>query len=689
LNPSTQRARWTTLALAAAIFLVNVYICRELFRVEYLNHMNSIEGAFIGISRYAMAHFGDLKWFPLWLEGIPYSTTYPPLLHLVVAFAASLFHTSSAHAYHAVTALIYCLGPVALFALALRLSGSRWVAFAAGLIYSCVTFSAWLIPVIKTDLGSIFFARRLQALALYGEGPHVSSMTLLTLSILFLDIAIAKRRAVYFSLAAVFFGATVADNWLGAFGTVLFVIPFALAKIGGRDAWRWRDFAYLGAIATVAYCLIMPLVPPMTIQVMVDNARTTGGDYTNAYRSAIPQFIAIVVILILIKLAARKLNTGLQFAILLTFVMMLVTLADAYYQFAIVPMGLRYHLEMELALSLLIALMGAALLRNRPKWIGVAVMIALCVILIHPIRKHRQYARNYLLRSVDITTTAEWRMAQYFNLHWPGKESGERVFMPGSAAFWFNAFADTPQVWGFDQSATDYAVRVADYGITTGQAAGEHDAEYSVLWLKALGAHAVGVTGPKSTEVYHPFLNPAKFEGKLDTLWRDGDDVIYQVGKHAPLARVVPRSSLANRMPINAIDIEPLRPYVAALDDPTMPSAEFHWTTMHSTTISTELRADQVVSIQMAWHKGWHSSVNGHETPLLRDGIGLMYIEPAAAGHADIEMHYDGGMEMRFANFLSPLTAIVLLLACVWQLVHVYLRQRVILKKVLVEERGQ
>src|ERR1700722_13044809 len=135
-----------TALLALALFLLNLYICHELFRIEYTRFAGSIEGAFIGISRYAMAHWNDLTWFALWNDGTPYPTTYPPLLHLVVALAAFLSGTSTAHAYHWVTALAYCLGPVVLFALVHRISGSRWAAFAAGLIYSSVSMSAWLVP---------------------------------------------------------------------------------------------------------------------------------------------------------------------------------------------------------------------------------------------------------------------------------------------------------------------------------------------------------------------------------------------------------------------------------------------------------------------------------------------------------------------------------------------------------------
>ena len=124
-----------TLFLAVALFLLNAYFCHELFGVEYLRHMGSIEGAFIGLARYDMTHWRDLSWFPLWYDGLPYPNSYPPLLGWAVALAAKIRGISAAHAFHFITALTYCLGPVALFALALRLSGSRWTAFAAGAFY--------------------------------------------------------------------------------------------------------------------------------------------------------------------------------------------------------------------------------------------------------------------------------------------------------------------------------------------------------------------------------------------------------------------------------------------------------------------------------------------------------------------------------------------------------------------------
>ena len=51
------------------------------------------------------------------------------------------------------------------------------------------------MPNIATDVGGLWFARRLQVLTAYGEGPHVSAMTLLPLAILALEGAtLIKRR---------------------------------------------------------------------------------------------------------------------------------------------------------------------------------------------------------------------------------------------------------------------------------------------------------------------------------------------------------------------------------------------------------------------------------------------------------------------------------------------------------------
>lgn len=650
-------ARVKTLILALALFFLNVYICRELFRVEYLRHRGSIEGAFIGIARYLMTHWRDLQWFPLWYDGIPYQNRYPPLLHSRVAVTAWIRGFSAAHAYHWVTALIYCLGPVTLFALALRLSGSRWAAFAAGAIYSFVSSSAWLVPAIGRDLGNPLFPRRLQALVYYGEGPHVSALTLLPLALLFLDMALARKRAPYIFLAALGFAAVALTNWLAAFALAMLIISYLLAR-AGAEGWKWRDVAWTALIAAAAYGLAMPWLPPSTIAVTQVNAQTLGGDFRQVYH-ALPRWILVILFaLVWIKVVVRRLTVHLQFAIFFAFLMALLTLVYGWWEIAIVPQAIRYHLEMEMAVAVLIAFVAQAMLKRQPRWVAGVAIGVLVLALALPVRRCRRYARDFLIAPLDITTTTEWKTAKWLNEQW----SGERVMAPGSTAFWLTAFTDTPELaGGFEQGTTDFMIRIAIYGIYTGETAGAHDAEFSVLWLKALGVQAVGVSGPASGEFYKPFHNPWKFEGVPEPLWRDGDDVFYQVGPpHASLARVVHRSDLVAREPINGVDVDPLRPYVAALENPAMPRAEFRWTSGHSAIISTNLQPDQVVPVQIAWHRGWHASINGSRQPVKRDALGLMTIEPHVAGPCVLDLVYDGGAEMRAARILSALTALLL-----------------------------
>jgi len=651
--------------LALALFGINLYICRELFSIEYLRHMGSIEGAFIGIARYAMHHWRDLSWFPLWYSGIPYQNTYPPLLHLGVALWANLTGMSPGHAYHFVVALAYCLGPIALFVLALRLSGSRWVAFAAGLMYSTLSMSAWIMPPVRADLGSAFYPRRLQALVYYGEGPHVSALTLLPLAILAIELAMRKKRGPYFALAAVMLALTALTNWFGAVSLALAIACLLLAKIGQKQPLL-PQFLWAAAIGATAYCLAMPLVPPSTIAVTQLNAKLVEGDFQHVYSDLPLRAAIILAAVVLIKLVIRRLQWHLQFAIFFSFLLTLMTVAAVIWKLNIVPQASRYQLEMEMALTLLIAFAAQALLKNRASLKSRAAVIAvilLVVALIFPIRRDRNYARNFLDLDIDITRTIEWKAAQWLNRNW----TGERVMMSGSIGFWLTAFSDTPELaGGFDPGCLEHMGAIALYQIYSSASAGSHETEYAILWLKALGVQAVSVSGPHSIEYYRAFHNPQKFAGALPVIWQDGDDTLYRVEPRASLARIVPHAALVSREPINGIDVEPLRPYVAALDDPAMPHVDFEWTTAHSAKIRGILRAGQVISAQEAWHPGWHANV-----PVTRDQLGQMVLTPGREGPFDIDLIYDGGTEMKIAKALRALAAGLL---CAWIALHVILK---------------
>ena len=87
----SSRRRFTILsACVAVIFAVNAYVCRLLFDLEFSQRMESIEGSYMSIARWAAANWSDLTWFPLWFNGMPFQKVYQPGFHFTVAGLSTL-----------------------------------------------------------------------------------------------------------------------------------------------------------------------------------------------------------------------------------------------------------------------------------------------------------------------------------------------------------------------------------------------------------------------------------------------------------------------------------------------------------------------------------------------------------------------------------------------------------------------
>src|SRR6478736_4038849 len=152
--------------------------------------------------------------------------------------------------------------------------------------------------------------------------------------------------------------------------------------------------------------------------------------------------------------------------------------------------------------------------------------------------------------------------------HWIGANlQGQRMFAPGSLSEWMNLYSDVWQFYGCcDQSVLPDEIRFTGYLTYSSEGAGVRDAELTTLWLKLYGISAVAVQSNTTWQTGQPFLKPHKFDGYLDELWRDGESVIYRVPWSGSFAHVVPQSALPSRHPINALDVEPLLPLVAAIE---------------------------------------------------------------------------------------------------------------------------
>jgi hypothetical protein len=668
------------------LFSVNAFVTLRLFHSDYIAQMPSIEGAFIGLARYIRDHFPDLTWMPLWYGGIPFPDSYPPLLHTLVAAVSGVGRIDIGLAYHALTAMLYSLGPVTLYWAVRRMGANRLPAFLAALGYSLLSPSIWLGSEIRHDIGGWFAPCRLDAMVRWGEGPHIASLTLLPLALGLMHIALQRRRAAWYFAAALAMASVVLSNWIGAMALALIAGAYLLA---GFSAARLPLWARMGAMAVWAYALAAPFVTPSTIATIMANAPLVAGGYKANYLLQ-AAFLAGALLLAWGLRKAQAEPRG-RFGILLLYLFAAITLCAYWFKLSIVPQPERYHLEMDMAFWLAVGLLCRAdplvgagppgpALRRRSRgslgdrlrlgslgeervqgdprgpggppyyyrkggWQG-ARMPLLVAALAVPIAIHQHRRAQDIEKPIVIQSTVEYEIS-----HWLGAHlRDERVFAPGTIGFWMQSFSDTPMLTGgFDNGMRNTFLQDVNYQIYAG------DRQDTMLaWLKAFGVSAIIGGGPKSREFYHPYAHPEKFDG-LPEIWRDGPDVIYSVPRRCTsLAHAMQPSDLpAERPP--AYYSKPLDHYLAALD---ANCANFTWIGTGDARIGgPDIKQGKILSVQIAWDKGWSAyGLRGlydraGKLRVWQDKLGQMVVEPG--GFLFIELVYDGGLEQQAARWLS------------------------------------
>jgi hypothetical protein len=639
-----------TAAISLGLFALNFYIARELFLTEYTARMGSIEAAYIGISRYILEHGLHLDWFPLWYCGVPFQNTYPPLLHTLVALDAWVLHISPALSHHFVCAIFYCLGPATLYFLAQRLS-SNWIAGAiAALAYSLVAPST----AISTGVASWATLRdpaRYFSLYKFGDGPHVSSLTLLPLAILALDWAIKNGGAARICLAALSFVAVALTNWLGAFALAIAVASYLLALAAREGKWLLAALETCGT-AALSYGIAMPWLPPSTIATIAQNAPYVEGRYELSAGTlwAAAGLLALAALLFYVL---RRSRAGILFGFASFFSLFTTALLVLFERFGIplVPQPIRFHLEMDLGLCLLFGCASAALWKITGRKAQVAILIGAALLAAWQLKNVRHSARQNF-QPIDISRTIEYESAMWMRDHL----SGRRAYALGSTQFWLNAFTDIPQVGGgFAQGVVNSHLPVVLYGIPWTV----KDGAATAAWLKLYGAAAVAVSDPLTgRDVYRDgWKDATKFQGVLREEFRDGGDAIYSIPTdHYSLAHVIDKSDIVTRTPVNNFDTELVRNLAEALDNSALPHAEMTWQGANRATIRSTLRPDQVLFVQISYHPGWHAAVGGVARPIRSDGLGLTIVEPQCSGACEVQLIYDGSREMKAALWISRLS---------------------------------
>lgn len=644
----------------ALVFTVNAWVVWRLFFTEYINQLRSVEGEFIAMARYIQGHSMGYHWQSLWYGGYPATNFYQPLAHYFVAALSTMTGSSPARAFHIAGATAYSLGGPAIYYLARQLSGRRATAFCGALLFSLFSPSGVLVPGIRGDAGGIWHARRLQVLVVYGELPNLTGLMLGMVGLAFLHEAIIRRRWGAAPVAAVFIAAVVATNWPATVALAIAIAAWCAAMSWHqlREAWP-----RLAAMALMAAALSLPFALPSTILSTYRNANVMADAPAHGpdrWASAI--LLACTLLLLRFLLLRRKVEFAVRFASLWAVILAWIVLSLTLTGVAILPQALRFHIALEIPLSILAAFAGARVCRNRPKmqWAaGIVFALFCCLQMAH----YRAHARS-MIQKLDTAGTLEYSEARWFdsNMH------GERVLAPGTVQLWMNVFTDTPQMGGCcEQSVVNPGNRVAKYITAAGFRSDIESADYSLLWLKLYAVRAVAIGGPRSRDAYKDFAFPGRFAGRLPLAWASGDDFIYRVPERVPgLARIAHLQDIVRHAPANGIDVAEIRPFVAALDDTALPAASWRWNSTDSASASATMTPDEVFAIALNYDAGWTASVAGRQVPVRPDGLGLIVAEPHCAGPCALELRWSPGMEPWIVGLVSLLSLLTLAAATFW-----------------------
>jgi hypothetical protein len=652
LNRFEPRAR--AAIYTAMLIGLNVYFVQNLFRVDFTDNMQNNTGTFMAISRFIVEHWPHLNWYPWWFNGEPFENTYSPMLHLVDAAFAGLFHCSTPRAFNFVTGLFYVTGPAFLFLFAWRGSKHLETSFFAALFYSLFS-PVVFFHAFRGDLGSWWSAWRLRVLVYYGEGPHTAVVAMLPMALLFVYLAFTKRKYIWYVAA----GLTMAFVALvNAFGAVDLGFGCACLILAMRDRKQMLHATLMTAgIAVMAYLLASDFLTPTLARTIMSDSQDVGAHYG---ARLLGPLALIFLMLVCLSFAVQRIpDYFTRFSLLFAFVFFAIVTLYELAKVPALPQPHRYALEMEPALALALAFCVRPVAVRLKPWMQVIALAAIVLFVIHQTRHFRHYAR-FFTQKLDVTQRIEYKTAQWMNQNL----LGQRAFVGAETGLWLNVFADTPQMnSGHDPFNPNFAVmEMAVYHIYSGEGAGAHDAQDSILWLKAFGCQAIYVPGPKSQVYTKPFQHPYKFQGVLPVLWHEEDDTIYALPQRTKsIAHVVPEGALVGHQPVNGLDTRELSRYVAALDDPAFPNAPLTWQSTASAHIQTTLRPGQVISLQQTFDKGWIAAANGRPAKVTRDALGLTVIHAGCDGPCEVDLSFDGGLERKLFRAVSWTVAVAAL----------------------------
>ncbi len=222
------------------------------------------------------------------------------------------------------------------------------------------------MPAVARDLGGLLFDRRLQVLTVYGEGPHISVMTLQPLVLIALAYALRKRSGRAFALPVLMLALVFLLNVPGTMATGVAIFCWLVVQSPGRRRAAWILTA---AAAAMAYAVACYGIPPSSELTVIENLRRMHHAFSVTAKVAPFLLVALLASAAVAGylLCRTRLPLLLRFAIVYLAVTAMLVLTATKDKFELLPQVGRLQLEMEMAICLLLGA-GGWFLYSRLHW---------------------------------------------------------------------------------------------------------------------------------------------------------------------------------------------------------------------------------------------------------------------------------------------------------------------------------
>jgi len=498
---------------------------------------------------------------------------------------------------------------------------------------------------------SFWDPRRLILVFQWDDLPRVASLAFFPLAAWGMSRALERPRPLYYAAAGFGIAGMMLPNTVGAVLTALLVVTLPLAMSPHRPLALLKRSALMAA---AAYVVISPWLPP-SFFITTRSNEARNGEAQWSLSSVLALAITVAAMWIVWRIAARKLkNWYARWLLLCGTPVILIAAFMQYLGWHFVPQAWRFKIEAEIAIVWIVVFALRPAIARLPRAAQIALIAVSLLLAGHQaLAFHR--VEQALVAPVDVPRSIQFRVAQWVGANLPG----QRVMMAATLGTFLDRFIDADE-FSAEQftSGPNFEQKIAVYTIYTGTNAGDRDAEYSLLWLKAFGVHAIGVPGPQSPEPWRPFAHPRKFDGVLPVLWSEDDTTIYGIPGSPWTAHVLRPDRLVRHPPVHGLDVDELRAFVAAQDSAS--GAAIAWDDANHAHFVTSAQEGDVISAQITYDSGWHATANGVPSPLRADGIGLTVIEPACDGNCEIHLEFDGGWEWKLCLAASGITILLL-----------------------------